>query len=80
MDIEEYPPLPEIYIPEIPNPVLMINYIEENKIWLWMGGFDAGYIYEYENPDSEIIVEKKPTKSVLICDADDTEIYTYLIQ
>ncbi|KAF7998128.1 hypothetical protein HCN44_009526 [Aphidius gifuensis] len=80
MDNEEYPPLPEIYIPEIPNPVLMINYIDENKIWLWMGGFDAGYIYEYNTPESEILIEEKPLKSVVIFDADDTEIYSQLIQ
>lgn len=80
MDNEEYPPLPEIYIPEIPNPVLMINYIDENKIWLWMGGFDAGYIYEYKTPESEISIEEKPVESVVIFDADDTEVFSQLIQ
>ncbi|KAJ8316119.1 hypothetical protein KUTeg_006133 [Tegillarca granosa] len=41
---EEWKP----FIPEEPSPILDGFYTEEGKFWLSMGGFDAGYIYEYQ--------------------------------
>ncbi|XP_043276979.1 cilia- and flagella-associated protein 44 isoform X2 [Venturia canescens] len=83
-DIEEDPPLPEIYIPEIPNRVLTANYRGVGTIWLTMGGYDAGYIYEYEIPPSskslvptfpdEVQPAIEPVKSSIVTNADDTEI------
>lgn len=76
--MEEEEPLPEIYIPKIPNKILIAQYISQYIIWLLMAGFDAGYIYEYPSPEvSEIIVEK-PVKSIMIHDADDIEIRSCL--
>lgn len=75
---EEEEPLPEIYIPKVPNKILMAQYISRDVIWLLMAGFDAGYIYEYPSPEvSETIVEK-PVKSTIIYDADDIEIRSCL--
>ncbi|XP_015185345.1 PREDICTED: cilia- and flagella-associated protein 44 [Polistes dominula] len=74
MDSEEDPPLPEIYIPEIPNKILMIQYTNEETVWLSIAGFDAGYMYEYPVPKKDIIIEAEPIKSTVIYDADDIEI------
>ncbi|XP_050459151.1 cilia- and flagella-associated protein 44 isoform X5 [Cataglyphis hispanica] len=74
----EEEPLPEIYIPKVPNKILIAQYISQYIIWLLMAGFDAGYIYEYPSPEvSETIVEK-PVKSIMIHDADDIEIRSCL--
>ncbi|XP_066592907.1 cilia- and flagella-associated protein 44 [Prorops nasuta] len=82
-DSEEEPPLPEIFIPEVPNRVLMVLYTEHDTIWLFMAGFDAGYIYEYPTPkmtksSSGVVKEQEPSKSFLIHDADDIEIVSHL--
>ncbi|XP_029161342.1 cilia- and flagella-associated protein 44 isoform X2 [Nylanderia fulva] len=78
INMEEEELLPEIYIPKIPNKILIAQYISRDIIWLLMAGFDAGYIYEYPSPEiSETIVEK-PVKSTIIHDADDIEIRSCL--
>ena len=71
---EDHQSLPEIYIPDIPNQVLMINYTAGGTIWLSMAGYDAGYIYEYPIPETGIKMPTEPIKSTRIFDADDTEI------
>ncbi|XP_019696509.1 uncharacterized protein LOC105182290 [Harpegnathos saltator] len=78
-DIEEEP-LPEIYIPKIPNKILTAQYISRDIIWLSMAGFDAGYIYEYPSPESveEDVIGKEPVRSTVIYDADDMEIRSWL--
>ncbi|KAI4496377.1 hypothetical protein M0804_000187 [Polistes exclamans] len=78
MDSEEEAPLPEIYIPEIPNKILMIQYTNQETVWLSMAGFDAGYMYEYPVPKKDIIIGAEPIKSTVIYDADDTEIRSCL--
>ncbi|XP_015588735.2 uncharacterized protein LOC107264707 [Cephus cinctus] len=78
MDSEEEPVLPEIYIPKIPNRVLMVNYTPSGTIWLSMSGFDAGYIYEYPDPLPGNYINRKPTKSTMVYAADDTEINSCL--
>lgn len=64
------PDLPEIHIPKIPSPILFATYVGKS-IWLSMGGYDAGYMYEY-NLNTE-----GPTHFQMIPDADDIEITTY---
>lgn len=71
-------PLPEIYIPKVPNRILMVQYIRHDIIWLSMAGFDAGYMYEYPSPETTEIIGKKPVRSTVIHDADDTEIRSCL--
>ncbi|KAL2740588.1 cilia- and flagella-associated protein 44 isoform X4 [Vespula squamosa] len=78
MDSEEDPPLPKIYIPEIPNKVLMIQYTNQETVWLSMAGFDAGYMYEYPVPEKNKVIGPEPIKSTIICDGDDTEIRSCL--
>lgn len=66
---EEMEPL---YIPEIPNRILWLQYTNENSVWISMGGYDAGYIYEFQ------FDKALPMKCTAIKNATDTEITTYL--
>lgn len=68
-DEEEEP----LFIPPVPNPILWLRYTNRNTIWVSMGGYDAGYIYEL------VIGESKPYRSTIIADGDDIDIYSYLI-
>ncbi|XP_020280668.1 cilia- and flagella-associated protein 44 [Pseudomyrmex gracilis] len=79
MDVEEDEPLPEIYIPETPNKILMAQYIGPDVIWLSMAGFDAGYMYEYPSPEVVETIGQEPARSVMIHDADDVEIRSCLL-
>lgn len=74
--LEEDPPLPEICIPEVPNRVLMAFYTTRNTVLLSMAGYDAGYIYEYSNPEFD--KETAHISSNSIIDCDDEEIQSYL--
>lgn len=77
--VEEEMILPEIYIPEIPNRILVAQYGTNGSIWLFMAGFDAGYVYEYPRPLSGKIKDNKPIGYRRIEAAEDTEIHNYLI-
>ncbi|KAM7351532.1 cilia- and flagella-associated protein 44 isoform 2-T2 [Cochliomyia hominivorax] len=66
---EEEEPL---HIPAVPNPVLWIRYTTDNTIWVSMGGYDAGYIYELS------IGANQPVRSTIIYEGDDLEIHSYL--
>lgn len=46
----------------------------DNTIWLSMGGYDAGYIYEYTMDQKDEI----PYRFQMVHDADDTEISSYV--
>lgn len=70
--------LPEVYIPKIPNKILIAQYVNQNIIWISMAGFDAGYMYEYASPKMTEIIEMEPIKSIVIYNADDTEIHSCL--
>ncbi|XP_053983869.1 cilia- and flagella-associated protein 44 [Hylaeus volcanicus] len=70
--------LPEIYIPEIPNEILVAEYNTSGNIWLLMAGFDAGYVYEYLRPVSKEMRNNIPVRSRLIEHAKDTEIHNCL--
>ncbi|EFN70133.1 WD repeat-containing protein 52 [Camponotus floridanus] len=78
INMEEEEPLPEIYIPKVPNKILIAQYINQYVIWLLMAGFDAGYIYEYPSPEINETSLEKPIKSTMIHDADDIEIRSCL--
>lgn len=67
---EEEEPL---FIPKVANPVLWLQYTSKKTIWLSMGGFDAGYIYEYIFEGSENSV-----RATIIADGDDVEIHSFL--
>ncbi|XP_055624931.1 cilia- and flagella-associated protein 44 isoform X2 [Toxorhynchites rutilus septentrionalis] len=68
-DEEELEPL---YIPKIPNAVLWVQYSSENTLWLSMGEYDAGFVYEYDFYDED------PVSCTPIPGAEDVEITTYI--
>jgi hypothetical protein len=70
-DSEEEEVLDPIHIPDPPNPILWIQYTRNDTLWLSLGGFDAGYIYEHRLEDGELLSYN------LIQDADDIEIHSY---
>lgn len=81
MDLEEGEMvLPDIYIPEIPNKVLIAQYSINGGVWLFMSGFDAGYIYEYPRPLSGKVKHNKPTRTRIVEHAKDTEIHNFLFK
>lgn len=71
-DSEDEEVLEPIHIPEPANPILWIQFTYNNTLWLSLGGFDAGYIYEFNSDNGEII------SYTLIAEADDIEIHSYI--
>ncbi|XP_076222298.1 cilia- and flagella-associated protein 44 [Nomia melanderi] len=67
--------LPEIHVPEIPNRILIVEYGTNENIWLFVAGFDAGYVYEYPRPLSGKIKDGKPINSRIIENAEDMEMH-----
>ncbi|XP_055843195.1 cilia- and flagella-associated protein 44 [Episyrphus balteatus] len=61
-----------LHIPDPPSPILWLQYTNEDTIWLSMGGYDAGYIYEVKFGENE------PITCTFIPEADDVEIHSYL--
>lgn len=72
--------LPEIYIPEIPNKILIAQYGINGNIWLFMAGFDAGYVYEYPRPLSVKPKDIKLIRPKIIEYAKDIEMHNFLFQ
>lgn len=73
-DSEDEEELEPLYIPKVPNAVLWAQYTEENTLWLSMGGYDAGFVYEYEFDDED------PVSCTPVPGAEDTEITTYIYE
>ena len=74
--MEEEVSLPELYAPEVPNRVLVAFYTTNDTVVLSMAGYDAGYAYEYSNP--EFNKETLLLRSNYVADCDDEEIRSYL--
>lgn len=73
-DSESTETLEPLFIPEIPNKIIWIQSMKPGVLWLSLGGYDAGYIYEYLiNQKSDI-----PQRFRMVYDADDTEISSYI--
>ncbi|XP_052805423.1 cilia- and flagella-associated protein 44-like isoform X2 [Mya arenaria] len=75
----------EPYIPDEPSPILTGFYGDKpGTIWLSMGNFDAGYLYECEFPppssadedSGEAIREVAPLKAIAVPDSNDVPICT----
>ncbi|KAL2805099.1 cilia- and flagella-associated protein 44 isoform 2 [Daubentonia madagascariensis] len=47
---EEEEPLPGIFIPPTPSPILCGFYSEPGKFWVSLGGYDSGFLYHCEFP------------------------------
>lgn len=71
-DSEDEEELEPLYIPKVPNPVLWVQYTNENTLWLSMGGYDAGFVYEYGFDDED------PISCTPVSGAEDTEIMCYM--
>ncbi|CAK9822070.1 Cilia- and flagella-associated protein 44 [Anthophora retusa] len=80
MDLDEKEVvLPEIYIPEIPNKILIAQYGINGNIWLFVAGFDAGYVYEYPRPLSRSLKHNKLIRSRIMDHAKNIEIHNFLL-
>lgn len=73
-DSESEEELEPLYIPEIPNRIMWIQHTENNTLWLSVGGYDAGYIYEYYIDQKDPV----PYRFQVICDADDVEVSSFV--
>lgn len=73
-DSESEEELEPLFIPEVPNKILWMQLTPEDTIWLSMGGYDAGYIYEYKIDQ----IEETPFRFQMVQDGDDTEISSYI--
>nr|XP_019590423.1 PREDICTED: cilia- and flagella-associated protein 44 isoform X2 [Rhinolophus sinicus] len=78
---EEEKPLPGIFIPSTPCPILCGFYSGPGKFWVSLGGYDSGFLYHCELPPydkSSDITEKKdePFDFRLIEDTEDNPIQT----
>ncbi|XP_021254569.1 cilia- and flagella-associated protein 44 isoform X3 [Numida meleagris] len=84
MEVEEEPeeeePLPPIYIPEEPSPILCGFYSAPGKFWLSLGGYDSGFLYHcafssnehQEDPENR---QDEPFEVIPIEDTDDNPIH-----
>ncbi|XP_070606132.1 cilia- and flagella-associated protein 44 isoform X2 [Erythrolamprus reginae] len=74
----EEEPLPEIYIPETPSPILCGFYSSPGRFWLSLGEYDTGFLYHCEfssqqqkDPETR---QDEPFDVIPIEDADDIPI------
>ncbi|KAM3837851.1 cilia- and flagella-associated protein 44 [Vipera latastei] len=76
----EEEPLPEIYIPETPSPILCGFYSDPGRFWLSLGEYDTGFLYhcafssEQQEKDPETR-QDEPFDVIPIEDADETPIH-----
>lgn len=75
-DSESEEELEPLFFPDIPNRPLWIQLTKEGTIWLSMGGYDAGYIYEYKIDQTNEL----PFRSTMVYDGDDVEISNFLFK
>lgn len=73
-DSESEEVLEELHIPEVPNKICFIIYTPDDTLWLSMGGYDAGYIYEYKMTHKHNVA----VRSTMVYEADDIELHEYL--
>ncbi|XP_052861271.1 cilia- and flagella-associated protein 44 [Anopheles cruzii] len=71
-DSDDEQDLEPLYIPKVPSPILWARYTDEDTLWLSMGGYDAGYVYEYGFDDED------PLSCTPIPAAEDTELTCFL--
>ncbi|XP_058517882.1 cilia- and flagella-associated protein 44 isoform X3 [Ochotona princeps] len=76
---EEEEPLPEIFMPPTPSPILCGFYSGPEKFWISLGGYDSGFLYHCQFPpydkDSDFKEQKdEPFDFRFIDDAEDNPI------
>ncbi|KAM9388219.1 cilia- and flagella-associated protein 44 [Phaethornis superciliosus] len=80
-EIEEEPeeepeePLPPLYIPEEPSPILCGFYSAPGKFWLSLGGYDSGFLYhcEFSSNDQQEDPEKRQDEPFEVIPIEDTD-------
>ncbi|XP_009865400.1 PREDICTED: WD repeat-containing protein 52, partial [Apaloderma vittatum] len=74
----EEEPLPPLYIPKEPSPILCGFYSAPGKFWLSLGGYDSGFLYhcEFSHDQEEDPQNRKdePFEVIPIEDTDDNPI------
>ncbi|XP_012883971.1 PREDICTED: cilia- and flagella-associated protein 44 [Dipodomys ordii] len=80
-EAEEEEPLPPIFIPLHPSPILCGFYSEPGKFWVSLGGYDSGFLYHCEFPpydkNSDFKSQKdEPFDFCILDDAEDNPIQT----
>ncbi|KAM5281126.1 cilia- and flagella-associated protein 44 [Ctenodactylus gundi] len=50
---EEEEPLPELFFPPTPSPILCGFYSEPGKFWVSLGGYDSGFLYHCKFPSGD---------------------------
>ncbi|XP_021120846.1 cilia- and flagella-associated protein 44 [Heterocephalus glaber] len=78
---EEEEPLPEIFFPPTPSPILCGFYSEPEKFWVSLGSYDSGFLYHCEFPpydkSSDFKVQKdEPFDFRFLRDTEDNPIQT----
>ncbi|XP_061222638.1 cilia- and flagella-associated protein 44 isoform X1 [Neopsephotus bourkii] len=75
----EEEPLPSIYIPEEPSPILCGFYSAPGKFWLSLGGYHSGFLYhcEFSHDDQEDPEDRKdePFEVIPMEDTDNNPIH-----
>ncbi|XP_068037168.1 cilia- and flagella-associated protein 44 isoform X3 [Anomalospiza imberbis] len=70
----EEEPLPSIYIPEEPSPILCGFYAAPGKFWLSLGGYDSGFLYHCEfSHDNEEDPEKRKDEPFEVIPMENTD-------
>uniref|UniRef100_A0A8D2LTQ5 Cilia- and flagella-associated protein 44 n=1 Tax=Varanus komodoensis TaxID=61221 RepID=A0A8D2LTQ5_VARKO len=77
--LQEEEPLPDIYIPQTPSPILCGFYSAPGKFWLSLGEYDTGFLYHcafspiqhQKDPEAR---QDEPFDVIPIEDADDNPI------
>ncbi|KAM6319728.1 LOW QUALITY PROTEIN: cilia- and flagella-associated protein 44 [Podargus strigoides] len=71
----EEEPLPPIYIPEEPSPILCGFYSAPGKFWLSLGGYDSGFLYhcEFSSNDCQEDPEKRQDEPFEVIPIEDTD-------
>uniref|UniRef100_A0A8B9S2J3 Cilia- and flagella-associated protein 44 n=1 Tax=Apteryx owenii TaxID=8824 RepID=A0A8B9S2J3_APTOW len=77
---EEEEPLPPLYIPEEPSPILCGFYSTPGKFWLSLGGYDSGFLYHCafssnEHQDNLENKQDEPFEVICMEDSDDNPIH-----
>nr|XP_025949782.1 cilia- and flagella-associated protein 44 isoform X4 [Dromaius novaehollandiae] len=77
---EEEEPLPPLYIPEEPSPILCGFYSTPGKFWLSLGGYDSGFLYHCvfssdEYHDNFENRQDEPFEVIHMEDTDDNPIH-----